>query len=117
LSHLATSALQTLGGVDPAVVPTVTAAAAAAVGAFVAYQAHRGYRRNASRAMLYLAVGVLALTTVPFFVRELLLLAGVAGTAAAELAAQVVRIAGLLVVLYAVTGPSGGDREPPEPDG
>jgi hypothetical protein len=34
----------------------------------IAYQAFRGYRRNESKPMLYLAVGFAFITTIPFFV-------------------------------------------------
>lgn len=34
----------------------------------IAYQAFRGYRRNDSKPMLYLAVGFVFITTIPFFV-------------------------------------------------
>ncbi len=41
---------------------------AMALGLFIAFQAYRGYRRNASRRMLLLAVGLTLLTVVPFAV-------------------------------------------------
>lgn len=40
----------------------------AIVGAYVAVLAYRGYRRNDSRPMAYLAAGIVLLTTVPFVV-------------------------------------------------
>lgn len=46
----------------------VLALVATALSAFIAYDAYRGYRRNDSRPMLYLAVGFAFITTVPFFV-------------------------------------------------
>jgi len=52
--------LQSVGGGLSTVTATVTALA----GAFVAYQGYRGYRRNDSPPMLYLAIGILLLTTV-----------------------------------------------------
>ncbi|WP_018257835.1 DUF7521 family protein [Halomicrobium katesii] len=85
-------------------VTTVTALLTAVVGGFVAYQAYRGYRRNASRAMLSLAVGILLLTTIPFVLKQPLVLLSLATTAEAELIAQTCRITGLLTVLYAFTG-------------
>ncbi|SNZ17189.1 hypothetical protein SAMN06269185_2917 [Natronoarchaeum philippinense] len=39
---------------------------AAALGAFVAAQAYRGYARNGSRPMLFLAIGVAFVTPIPF---------------------------------------------------
>ena len=85
-------------------VTTVTALLTAVVGGFVAYQAYRGYRRNASRAMLFLAAGILLLTTVPFLLKQPLVVLSVASTAEAELVAQGCRVGGLLAVLYAFTG-------------
>ncbi|MCU4800319.1 hypothetical protein OB920_08040 [Halobacteria archaeon HArc-gm2] len=75
----------------------------ALVGAFVAYQGYRGYRRNDSRPMLYLAVGILLLTTVTFLVQQVVGLA-TGGAVTAQFAALTVSIAGLLAVLYSFTG-------------
>ncbi|SDG18286.1 DUF7521 family protein [Halorientalis regularis] len=47
-------------------------AVTAVVGVFVAALAFRGYRQNASSVMLALAVGVVAITVVPFLVMGLL---------------------------------------------
>ena len=82
----------------------VTALVTAVVGGFVAYQAYRGYHRNASRAMLFLAVGIVLLTTVPFLLKQPLVLFSLATAAEAELAALSCRVVGLLTVLYAFTG-------------
>ncbi|SFR90524.1 hypothetical protein SAMN05216559_0802 [Halomicrobium zhouii] len=82
---------------------TVTATVTALAGAFVAYQGYRGYRRNDSRPMLYLAVGILLLTTVSFLVQQAVGLAA-GGAATAQFAALTVSIAGLLAVLYSFTG-------------
>jgi len=90
-------------GLGAADVPTITALVTAVVGAFVAYQAHRGYRRNESRSMLALAVGILLLTTGPFLLRQALMLGGVADGASAALAVQAARVAGLVVLLYAIS--------------
>lgn len=96
-----------LGSLPLQSLPTVTAVTAlvtAVVGGFVAYQAYRGYQRNASRAMLFLAVGIALLTTIPFLVKQPLVLFSLASAAEAELAALACRVAGLLTVLYAFTG-------------
>jgi len=96
---LGTVALQAVGvGLS-----TVTATVTALVGAFVAYQGYRGYRRNDSRPMLYLAVGILLLTTVTFLVQQVVGLA-TSGAVTAQFAALTVSIAGLLAVLYSFTG-------------
>jgi hypothetical protein len=41
---------------------------ATTLSALIAYQAYRGYRRNGSRPMLFLAIGFMFITTIPFFV-------------------------------------------------
>lgn len=97
-----TVALTTLA--VPQSLTTLTALLTAVVGGFVAYQAYRGYRRNASGAMLYLAVGILLLTTVPFLLKQPLVLLSLATPAQAQLTALTCRVAGLLAVLYAFTG-------------
>lgn len=89
-------------GFDPTLLPTGTAIVTAALGAFVAYQALRGYRRNASTVMLYLAIGIVLLTTAPVALRLGLDVLGVLDDAGRALLAQTLRIAGLVVVLYAV---------------
>lgn len=91
-------------GLDPALLPTGTAIVTAVVGAFVAYQAFRGYRRNASQVMLYLAIGIVLLTTAPVAVRLALEVLAVLDDAGRALLAQTLRVAGLIAVLYAVAG-------------
>lgn len=83
---------------------TATATLTALVGAFVAYQGYRGYRRNESQPMLYLAIGIVLLTTVPFLVRQVIGLASVGGPAGGQFAATTLSVAGLLAVLYSFTG-------------
>jgi hypothetical protein len=78
----------------------------ALVGLFIAYQAYRGYRRNDSRPMLFLAAGFVLALAVPF----LLLLAFVAlpflGEGLATLLSQTSQVAGLLLVVYALRMPA-----------
>lgn len=88
----------------PATLTALTALVTAVVGGFVAYQAYRGYQRNASRAMLFLAIGILLLTTIPFLLKQPLVLFSLASPAEAELVAQGCRVGGLLTVLFAFTG-------------
>lgn len=85
-------------------VPTLTATLTAVVGAFVAYQAYRGYRRNDSRPMLSLAVGIFLLTSAAYLVRQALAIAEVGGPAGGQFAALTVSVVGLLAVLYSFTG-------------
>lgn len=69
------------------------------VGAVVVYQALRGYRRNDSRAMLLLAVGLLLLGPVHF----LLALPPLSGLSLGVVS-ELLDVAGLLVILYSLTG-------------
>lgn len=55
----------TQGYVDYLVLLTITLGAMV-MGLFIAFQAYRGYRRNRSRRMLFLALGLTLLTVVPF---------------------------------------------------
>jgi hypothetical protein len=98
IPSLLQAALTTLQ--SAALVSSATAAATALVGAFVAYQAYRGYRRNDSGRMLYLAIGILLLTTVPVVIRQPLVLFELTTRAQAGLVAQTCRVLGLLAVLY-----------------
>jgi RsiW-degrading membrane proteinase PrsW (M82 family) len=81
---------------------------AAAIGIFIAYQAYRGYRRNESKPMLFLAIGfVLALGLPLLLAIPTLLLPGepvVIGVL--SVLTQVFTIAGLLAILYAIRMPS-----------
>jgi len=68
------------------------------VGSVVVYQAVRGYRRNDSRAMLFLALGLLILGPIYFGV------ALVPGRSAlAGLVNQLLDIVGLGLILYSLT--------------
>ncbi|PSP63290.1 hypothetical protein BRC79_11485 [Halobacteriales archaeon QH_8_67_27] len=74
----------------------------ALLGLFVAYQAYRGYRRNDSRPMLFIAVGFAVIMGVPalLFVPALFVpgvpLLGVQGVV------QAFEIIGLLCIIYAL---------------
>lgn len=68
------------------------------VGSVVVYQAVRGYRRNDSRAMLFLALGLLALGPAHF---ALELVPG--GLVFVALAIEVLDVLGLLLILYSLT--------------
>ena len=79
------------------------AAATAVAGAFVAYQAYRGYRRNESRPMLYLAIGILLLTAVPVGVDYALVTLTAAADGEVLLAITAAHLAGVVSILYALT--------------
>lgn len=89
---------------DPATLLFVAAAATALVGGFVAWLAHRGYRRTGSGAMRFLAVGVACFTVVPFLVTYGVGPALDASDAATLLGVLLANIAGLLAVLYSLDG-------------
>lgn len=79
------------------------AAVTAVAGLFVAYQAFRGYRRNGSRPMLYLAVGIVLLTAVPVGVNSALTALTAATDAEIVLAVTAAHLAGVLSILYSLT--------------
>ena len=79
--------------------PTVIAV----VGVFVAYQAYRGYQRNESRPMLFLALGIVLLTAVPASINLGLSSLTTATEAEILLAITVVHLGGVVAILYALT--------------
>lgn len=108
LAGVETAVLQTFGAIQ---VPTVARAVTALVGFFVAYQAFRGYRRNDSRPMLFLGVGIAFVTTVSFVVSTLIVRPLGASEAVAVLSWTLSNVVGLAAIFYAFTGASrGGDR-------
>lgn len=88
-----------LGGTETALV--AINAVAAGLGAFVAIQAGRAYRRHASRPMLYLGVGIALLTLVPFLFEVSLFVAGRGAVGA--LLGRLGELLGLASVLYSLT--------------
>ena len=78
-------------------------AVVAVVGVYVAYRAYDGYRRNASRPMLYLAVGIALLTAVPFGVDYALAWLTPATDASILLAVTIAHLLGVTAILYALT--------------
>ncbi|WP_255191873.1 DUF7521 family protein [Natronobeatus ordinarius] len=76
----------------------------ALIGTLIAYQAYRGYRRNDSRSMLYLAVGLLLLTLFPFLFN--VTLTSLAGTdrVVTVFVENLSRLAGLLAIMYSLYG-------------
>jgi len=79
----------------------VLALATVVLGLYISYQAYRGYRRNQSRPMLFLAVGIVLLTFVPAVFSTL-------GANVQALAGETVllgflsRLVGLLSILYGI---------------
>lgn len=79
--------------------------ASAALGAIVAWTAYRGYVRNDSRPMLFLAVGVAFLTTVPFLVSYTLDIAFTATDAQVLLSITACHLLGLLAIVKSFNRP------------
>jgi heme/copper-type cytochrome/quinol oxidase subunit 2 len=88
---------------DATVIIFVFAAVTAVVGAFVAYQAYRGYQRNDSRPMLYLAGGIALITIVPFIVTYSIGVLATTTDAQTLLAITIANLAGVIAILYALT--------------
>lgn len=78
-------------------------AATAGIGLFVAIQAFRGYRRHESYPMLYLALGVVLLTFVPFFLEVSLYVGTTMVAAGIGLARAGTELLGLAAILYSLT--------------
>jgi uncharacterized membrane protein (DUF441 family) len=74
----------------------------AALGLFIAYLAYRGYRRNDSRPMLYLAVGFGVILGLPIPVVALSLLFPSIPGPVVQAFIQTVEIGGLLCIVYAL---------------
>lgn len=98
---------------DPAMPPDwviafqqVTQVLSVIIGVFIAYQAYRGYRRNGSRPMLFIALGFVLVLAVPFCVFLLYgILPGVPVTAVI-VTSQVSQVSGLVAILYALWMPA-----------
>lgn len=89
---------------EPGTVLFVTALATALAGVIVAGLAYRGYRRNASPAMFYLAVGILLITVSPFLTSYGVAIALDLSEAVSLLAILGANILGLLSILYSLEG-------------
>jgi hypothetical protein len=73
------------------------------VGVFVASLAYRGYRRNESKPMLYLALGIVLLTAIPAAVNVLLSVSTGVTDAEILLSLSVAHLCGVVSILYALT--------------
>ena len=94
--------LSTIRTPDGSLIP-IFAGATAVVGLLVASLAYWGYRRNESQPMLYLALGICLLTTIPVGVNYALLTISTATDAEILLAVSVAHLAGVATILYALT--------------
>ena len=86
-------------GFDEWTTTVFAGAISAALGAVVAWTAYRGYVRNDSHPMLFLAVGVAFLTTIPFVLSYTLDLAFAATDAQVLLSITACHIVGLLAIV------------------
>lgn len=76
----------------------------AILGTIIAYQAYRGYRRNDARSMLYLGVGLLLLTLVPFLLNVVVTTAFGVDRIVTVFLENVSRLAGVVVIMYSLYG-------------
>ncbi|MFC3959548.1 DUF7521 family protein [Halovivax cerinus] len=84
----------------------VTQLVSVCVGLVIAYYAYRGYRRNESRPMLFLAAGFVLAFAVPFCVLVVYSIVPGVPVGAAVIASQTSQVLGLLTVLYAIRMPT-----------
>lgn len=76
------------------------------VAAFIAYHAYRGYRRNDSRPMLFIAIGFVLVLLVPFLVFYLYALLPFVSVTVTVVLSQMSQLLGLVSILYALRIPS-----------
>lgn len=76
------------------------------IGVFIAYQAYRGYQRNNSRPMLFIALGFVLVLAVPFCVFLLYGALPDIPVSAVVITSQLSQVSGLLAILYALWMPS-----------
>lgn len=74
----------------------------AALGLFIAYLAYRGYRRNSSRPMLYLAIGFGIILGLPIPIVAITLLLPSLSEPLVQAFIQTLEIVGLLSIIYAL---------------
>jgi len=74
----------------------------AALGLFIAYLAYRGYRRNDSRPMLYLAIGFGIILGLPIPLVAISLLFPSVPGAISQAVIQTAEIGGLLCIIHAL---------------
>lgn len=97
--------LSTVLGLDEATTIFFAGLASAALGTVVAWTAYRGYTRNDSRPMLFLAVGVAFLTVVPFALSHAFDRATDATDASVLLVVTVCHLLGLLAIVRSFRRP------------
>lgn len=78
----------------------------ALLGVLIAYQAYRGYRRNDSRPMLFVAVGFVLALAVPFALLVVFVVLPASATTVIAVLTQLSQVLGLLAILYALRMPA-----------
>ncbi|ARS90281.1 DUF7521 family protein [Natrarchaeobaculum aegyptiacum] len=76
----------------------------ALLGTIIAYQAYRGYRRNDAPSMLYLAIGLVLLTLVPFLLNVSLTTFSGFDQIVTVFFENVSRLCGLVAITYSLYG-------------
>lgn len=74
----------------------------AVIGVFIAYQAYRGYKRNESKPMLYIAVGFFLVLGVPLVLFAVAVLIPATPQTVFAFVSQSATLVGLLAILYAI---------------
>ncbi|SEQ83574.1 DUF7521 family protein [Natrinema salaciae] len=98
----------TVGGLDEATTIFFAGLASAALGTVVSWTAYRGYTRNDSRPMLFLAVGVAFLTVVPFALSHAIDWMTDAADATVLLVVTACHLLGLLAIVRSFRRPDAG---------
>jgi len=73
-----------------------------ALGLFIAYQAYRGYRRNDSEPMFYIALGFAIIFAFPFLFLGVYALVPDASLVSIQGAIQLVELVGMAAIIYAL---------------
>ncbi|WP_226004940.1 DUF7521 family protein [Natrinema salinisoli] len=97
--------MTTVDGLDETTTIFFAGMASAALGTVVTWTAYRGYARNASRPMLFLAVGVAFLTVVPFVLSHAIDWATDAADATVLLVVTACHLLGLLAIVRSFRRP------------
>lgn len=81
---------------------------AAVIGLLIAYQAYRGYKRNESRPMLFIAIGFTLAVGLPFvmLIPTLLLSGNAIAAGALAILSDISSLVGLACILYALRIPT-----------
>lgn len=92
------------GSVVVVVLTLIGVALTAVLSLYLAYRVIRGYRRNRSRARLFLAIGLVLLTTVPILLQFVLSNFTDVSKVGRALATTISELLGLVAMLYAIYG-------------